>query len=419
MNDKKYKIAEYIDKELPADILEQLEVVGRVKHFLRPTSTSAISTAEDKPGTGTPGDGSSTGQTLREVQDDISKLIDDVAAFEADVEQLEELADEHLKNMSIPPLNKMIADAAKTLGSEDGSIDKDVLDRAITIMDFIPMLMSPGIDPVLAALTGDGTLSGPYLRCRDINSSVGKDIKLAARTVQTAELAIEDQGAKIEEAHNNKMLQMMIELLLNLWWNKLWGKFVVDLVVINPLRQMYANPYDKYISFFLNFERYGGVCKNKKRFRFKSKECVQGTIEKSYADSKGPINQLLNMLRMVLLCFLPKRFYRDYKPDEELKCPPETKCQDKDDEKDFSGFGIAGAIFGKLLGDIMDAFTETPQCVDADSLVGQANTKQPEGFGCPPDCVQAAKVVLNAVLSDAFKPPQAQVDTYNQYKQGL
>ena len=63
---------------------------------------------------------------------------------------------------------------------------------------------------------------------------------------------------------------------------------------------------------------------------------------------------------MVLLCFLPKRFYRDYKPDEELKCPPETKCQNKDDEKDFSGFGIAGAIFGSIFGSIMDAFTETP-----------------------------------------------------------
>jgi hypothetical protein len=37
-------------------------------------------------------------------------------------------------------------------------------------------------------------------------------------------------------------------------------------------------------------------------------------------------------------------------------------------------------------------------------MIGNANTDQPTEFGCPPECIKAARIVLNAIQSDAYTP---------------
>jgi hypothetical protein len=304
--------------------------------------------------------------------------------------------------MAIPPINDLVADAVNQLGGTNGIITKDILDRAMAIMDYFP-IMSLGQDPVLAALTGDGTLTGPYLQCNEITSTTGKDIKLAKRGFPSAEISIKDQSMKIADNHDKRMKSMLLEIVLNLWWNILWTKFVVDMNIINPLRQLYANPYDSMICFFkvINFngKRIG-------RFRRKPIDSLQGIESNGYTNAQGPINKLLNKIRTILLCRIPPKFYKNYKPYVAVKCPPmgETPClaETEGDEKASKNMSDIGAM--------MDDISDNGPCFNTDSLVGQANSDQPTGFGCPPECVKAAKVVLDAILSDALTPPNGVSD---------
>lgn len=390
MEETKYKIADFIGRELPPEILEQLKVVGRVKQFLKPTSTSAVSQAEDKPEV--PTDPSLS--TEREIQDEISKLIDDVKDFEDQVEQLEDLADEHLKDMAIPAANDLVASAIKQLGGED-VITKDILDKALTIMDYVPMLMAPGIDPVLAALTGDGVLVGAPLACKDITPNIGKSLKLKKRTVEAAEVAIVDQGNNIQEQFDKKLQDMLKDFILTLWWKKLWASLVVDMTIINPLRQ-FANPVDKTIGFF-----------KKKVFKVKNDEWVK---------KNGQLNKILDRLRKFLLCKVPPT---NYKPDQtEYKydckqmpkdCPPIPVVDEfpGDNAKKAFEFNDQGGS------DNPDVQQPDQSCFDSNDLLkNRDNQPSPEMFGCSPDCIKAAKVILEAVQADAYTPPQSLVDTY-------
>jgi hypothetical protein len=363
---QEYKIADFVGKELPPDILEQLKIVGRVRHFLKPTSVSAVSQSENQPEVST----TPLLNTEREVQDNISGLIDEVKEFEDQVEQLEDLLDEHLKDMAIPAVNGLVSEAIKQLGGDEGLITKEILDKAISIMDYFP-IMSLGQDPVLAALTGDGTLTGPYLQCNEITSSIGKEIKLIKRDAPSPENSIKDTSMTIADNHEKRMKSMMLDIILNLWWNVLWTKFVVDMVIINPLRQMYAFPYDSAICFF------------KKSPRFK-------------------INKLLNKARKLLLCEIPPKFYKNYKPFVEIDCKNiEPKCSKE---------GERAEISSKDLGVIYDEIGDNTPCFNGDEFVDKANTDQPTGFGCPPECVKAAKIVLDAIMSDALTPPEGNLD---------
>ena len=49
MADRPIRMADFIDKEIPKEVLDQLKVFGRIQHVLKPTVTSAISRAEDTP----------------------------------------------------------------------------------------------------------------------------------------------------------------------------------------------------------------------------------------------------------------------------------------------------------------------------------------------------------------------------------
>jgi len=410
MNEKTYQIADFVDRELPPEILEQLKIVGRVKQYLRPTSTSAVSQAEDQPEILS--DGSSPGlSTEREIDKDLDRLIDEVKDFEDQIEQLEDLVDEHLKDMAIPPANSIIADAVNQLGGKDGIITQDIFDKAQAIIDYVP-LMSLGIDPVLAAMLGDGTINGPRLKCAEVTPNIAKSLTLGPRTIQNAEITLNDMGQKMNEQHDKKMKDFTIEFILMLWWNQLWPKFVVDLTIINPSRQMIANPSDTLICFFKKLK-----CGNKTigRFRRKPKECVQGTAKNSFTDAQGPLNKLLNRLRRFLICSIPPMFYPDYKPSIDTKCPANelTNCPPEKEGNEIPSKSMSD--LEAMFSDIEDSVP----CFGKSDLEVNADKSKPEMFGCSPDCVKSAKIVLNAVEADAYTPPKSIVDTYDNYKQDL
>lgn len=379
----KYTIADFVNQEIPPEILDQLKIANRIQFPLTPTTISAVSTSAQQP------DAIPPEQDQNKI---IDGLIEDVAEFEDLVEQLEDMVDEHLKDMEIPPASQRIADAIKVLDPNgNGNINKDVLDKALAIMDYLPM-MTLGQDPVLAALVGDGTIEGPWMECNEITSALAKQITIPPRDEYDAEMVVKDQSNKIADNHEKRMLEMMLETLLMLWWNMLWPKMVVDAVIINPLRMAFANPIDSLITFFKN------VC-DVRKFKKKSKECIQ---------KKGPLNKLLNRLRLFLLCKIPPKVYDRYKPMVEIKCPEnDEKCPPETTSKEFEPDNKNAMT---QLGEMVDSVTEG-NCFTDEELLSGIDNKQPEGFGASPTCTKAAKIVLDAVLADALTSPSGESAT--------
>jgi len=73
-------------------------------------------------------------------------------------------------------------------------------------------------------------------------------------------------------------------------------------------------------------------------------------------------------------------------------CPPKTTPPD-----DFDKDGNFEQI-GTLLENMDDP------CASTDDFLDNVDTKQPEGLGMNPNCLDAARQVLDAVISDALTP---------------
>jgi hypothetical protein len=369
-----FNIADFVDKEIPTEIIEQLRIAGRVQQVLNPTTVSAVSTSAQQDTTSDPSESP---------EKELDGFIKNTADLEDTIEQLEELIDEHLKDMSIPPANDSISAAAKRLGSDDGNITKQVLDTAMATIDYWP-LMSMGQDPVLAALVGDGTIDGKWFECNQITSAIAKTLTNPPRNEYEAEAAIADSSTKIADNHEKRMIEMILEILLQLWWNMLWPKFIVDMTIINPIRMAIANPTDALITFF------------QKRPRFKRKKS-------DWIKKNGPINKLLNKLRKLLLCKIPPPLYPRYDPIVEIDCggiddtcPPETEGSEFKPSKENS-----------QIGEFVDSAMDS-NCFTSKQLLEGVDKTLPTGFGASPACVKAARTVLDAVLSDALTPPQGE-----------
>lgn len=400
MEDKKYKIADFVDKEIPPEVIKQLQTIGRIQHILKPTTTSAISTSEIQEQV--------IGDRLlteKDVQDNIDRLINEVVDFENKVEQLEDLLDEHLKDMSIPPSDNRISDAAKKLGSSDGNITKEVFDKALAMMDLFPLLTT-GQDPVLTALIGDGSVDGPWLNCNEITSSIAKNLKILEKGTFVSEQTIKDQSSKIAEQHEKRLANMALEFILILWWNQLWPRVVVDMTIIGPIKNALATPVDSLFGFF----------QKKPRFKMKNKEWCQ---------KNGPIHKILTKLRIFLLCKIPPIFYKRYIPSVEIidekgikvDCSSiNSKCNPEQERNQFTPDNKNPIDqLGKIMDEISGTDGEGNQtseglpCFTDNDLIGLTSKEQPTGLGCSPDCINASKIVLDAVLSDALSAPQKSI----------
>lgn len=381
MADQNYISPEdFVGKTIPPEILEQLKVLGRVSFTPKPTTVSAVSSAADE---APPPD------------DVISGLVDHVGSMEDLTSQIEDMIDELTKDMEIPvsPDNSTLTDAVASLSpTGDGSkITQDVMNTALALINHAPILTN-GYDPVLAALTGNGTLSGEFMDCNQVNRSIASTWTPAEPNTYTPEQPIKDESAKIADEYEKNLAKIVLEILQTFFFNMLWPKYLVDLAIINPTRMFVAYPTDSIICFFKR------MC-GKGRFSIKSKDCLL---------TNGPINKMLNRLRCFMMCVPPAKLWsiKKFKPMVENfdcdctkygnPCPPDSRT-DGGDESDSKLSG---------LGRIMDSvFPDTSEpCASPDDLVGKADTSNAEGLGVPPQCLKNAQIVLEAVIADALSP---------------
>jgi len=359
-------ISSFINKSLPPEILDQLKVFNRVQFPMKPTVTSAISSVEDK-------------EQLAE--DRINDLVDHVKDMESICKQIEDSIDLLTKDMNIPPKNDSIADAAKRLGNPDGNITKDVMDKALAIMDYFPALNGLG-DPILGALTGDSSIDGEnWLECDQITSSLASSFKINAPTNNFNE-PIQEKTSNVMFEYEAKQQNMMIEMLQMLFWNMLWCKYIVD-SNLNTVRTIIANPLDAMILFFKKFP-----------FRKPSQKDIE---------TKGPINKLINKIRRVLLCKVPPKAYPRYKPMVNIDCGIDGECNKPKDVQDHSG----ASKLEDMGNPTASVLTDDP-CITADDFFGKLDRlrdQNPDKFGASPECTKAAKIILDAIMSDALTPP--------------
>lgn len=387
MADKGYTeitdLGNLIGQSVPPEVLEQLQVLGRVEFPIKPTSTSAIS---------------STGEEFvhpdeQDAAANISAMIDHVGDMEDLTKQMEDLIDELTKDMNIPvEPDSAVADAVKTLGGTD-AIDRDVFDTALAIIDHtVPLTQQ--FEPVILGLTGNGKLRGPWMNCDEITRGVSKAWNTAEVKTYTPEQPVVDASTEIANDFEESKANMILEMIQMLWWNIIWAKYTVDLAIINPARIMFAYPIDRIILFF---KRKCGV----RIFKRKPKDCLK---------QHGPINRILNKLRCILLCEPPKAlWHRDlkrYKPMVEdfdcdctrnraTKCPENLSSQNIDEDGDISEMGSSmNAMFPD----------NEETCVDIGDLLENADTLTPDKLGASPECLQAAQLVLKAVEADALSP---------------
>ena len=367
---------------VPPEIAEAMNnlllVQGRIKFPLKPTNTSAVSTSTESQ------------DTIEDnIEDEIDELIASVAEMEDLVEQLEDMADELTKDMNIPvdASNKKLLRAVQLLGG-DNAITKDVFDTAMSIIEHAP-LMTLRQDPVMAALTGDGHIDGPWMECSQVTSNAADLFNLRKNQVTFPDEPVVPKNEEILRDFEENLLAMILHIVLMLWWNMLWPKFIVDLTIIDPLRLMIADPLDKLIGFFKN-----------KKIRRKSKEWVR---------KNGKINKALNTFRTFLLCNVPYKLWKtakkDYDPIVEVDCPATRlkECSDSSNveegpEKKISDKG--NKALEQSFGD-----EETDEVCASPSEFGlNAPKEEATGLGMPPECLQAASRIVNAVETAAYTP---------------
>ena len=363
--------------EIPPEILNQLKILNRVTFPLKPTQPSAVSSTGEQPPLPPPGYGAP------DAAKQLDKLIDHVVDMENLVENLEDAANELLKDIDIPFPDDRTKEAALRLNPDATSIDKDVIDRAISIIDIIP-LFALGQDPVLAALTGDGSIDGPWMDCSEMTSAMAELLKIKSKNAYEAEKPVRDQAVRVADDHDKRMMAMMLETLLMLWWNMIWCKFIVDLAIINPTRTLVANPVDGIAGFFM-----------KKRFTKKSTDWLK---------ANGPINKLLNGLRNILICLLPPKVYPRYKPMVEIDCSKveDNNCPPVTEGPTITPSNDSGSV--RQMGEFIDA-GGAGNCTDINAFLEEVDNTLPDGPGASPDCFKAAKIVLDAVIADALTAP--------------
>lgn len=382
--DKKSKftnIDNFLNKEIPEELADKLRVAGRIEQILRPTRASAISSSSEEPGP-------RPGSAEKQIDDEINDLINNVKEMEDLVEQLEDMSDDQLKDMSIPAATNRVAKAARSLGSPDGTITKGVVDQANLIKDFEPILLT-GVDPVAASLTGQGILdpdSGNFLNCNEFTRSFAKRLRFKeGDDTANAEIPLSDMNQDIAAAHESSLGRIILDIIQKLIWNILWVKLIVDHAIVNPSRILVANPLDSVVLFF---KRDCG------RFRRPSSECRK---------QKGPLNKLLNKLRTILICKVPPRFYDRYDPMEHgVKCPAtEPNCLDQSQGRELS---VKKEKSLRQMTDVMEELGFS-DCVNSSMLSGgeKINIKGP---GLPPECYENKNIVLQAVLDNSLTPPK-------------
>ncbi len=392
------EVENLIGSEITPEFLNEMIVEGRISFPFKPTTTSAISI----PGDQSDDDG------------DIDQYIDNVKNNEDQIKLLEDMRDDMLNGMKIPPASNAIADAAKKLGSIDGTITKKVFDTAEAILDpdiFVPNQI--GIAPDIGALIGDSTLTGDFLACHEVTQGIADNWTITGQdtgtSVEEDKLKAKNDVQKAKKKYEKKLWDMFIYIFRMLWWNEIWPRIVI--FHIEMIEKLVAIPIDIPFLILRFFKKF-----TKKNFY-----------------KYGPIHRLLNKLKIFLLCTLPRGIFKDYDPRKEITvfyndkfipvvdmctiAPPAKECAGDDaqgpasynsnEEGDLDGYPKGQKKAKDLQEGIRDTINrETqsgePSCVPFKFMELLKETPI-EGPGLPPNCVEAAKAVLDAVYEDAIK----------------
>jgi hypothetical protein len=376
MSQKATKIEDYLGKQIPIEILQQLIVESRVSFPLGPTSTSAISSSASEPST---------------LDDDaIKAIIDHVKEMESLLEHAEDMIDDLTIGMNIPPTNDQVAAAAAKINPNGNTnITQDTMFRANAIIGN-SLVLNGYPDMISAVLTGNTSLDGPWFQCNEITQNIADSFTRVSNSKSIDE-PIVDTDSDMKSAYNKKMQNMLVEMLNMFWWNMIWAKYLVDPLLIMPLR-MLIYPADA-IFYFL------------KKFKKPTRTIVEGTPI-SYTNAEGPLNKVLNKIRSYLLCKLPKRYYKRYTPPEGLVCPTGECNKSKSEEELGEQVDSEKAKLTSLKDVANKIFSDDEACIkDSDMVLDNIlKPKEATGLGTPPDCIEAAKIVLDAIISDAFTP---------------
>lgn len=393
------KIERLIGEEIPPEILRALKIEGRIKFTPKPTSKlgSAVSTSAEEP----------QPNAAKRQRDEVDELIDQVVANEDMVKTLEDMYDDLTQNMRIPPPSDTVAAAAQQLGSPDGAITKDILDRAEAIIDHFPYTTGMG-NPVVGALTGDSTLTGEYIRCNNITKAMADAYQAGQDSNETLENIINNFSNPAEQAEDEfkkKLSNMVSYIFRMLWWDMIWVR-LADFFLTQTERFM-AKPIDTPI-LLLRFKR----LKKKNYYRF------------------GPIHKLLNKLKYILLCVVPRSAWKDYQPDPKYEvywddnprdgidgdfiklkelcnkefgrpCPDRTVLVREDPSSDDNYETDDGKLNSRISNQIRDAFPDQ-DCIPEAFFRNAYAEEQIDGPFISPTCLEAAKTVMDAVERDSL-----------------
>lgn len=384
-------LTNFINRTIPTELADKLKYANRV----------IFETAK----TELPGTYSVTEDDFNNsivADEELDDLVDHVVEMEKLVEDLEDLLNQYTKDMKIEPSNDSIRKAAKQLGSVDGTITKEVLETALANMDYLPLL-SMGTDPVLAALVGDGSIDiDKSLKCNEIAYNLANEFKDKLNSTISN---YKDDNSKIQERWENQQKKQVRYILLSLFWNMLWGQFIVDMIIINPLRNFIAKPTDTLLLFFYKLNAATNSITNisypeKKRFR---------KANDTQLINAGPLNMKLTAARKTLLC-LPYKIFPDYDPLDIPKdpytgavynCMSDSLCpQVGIDSTDIDDDASAKDTLEQAFKDISSGIKS---CTNIKDLISQYNDKindQTQNTNCS----IYAKKILDAVIEDALTP---------------
>lgn len=386
---------------LPPEIAEAftslLQVEGRVKFPLKDTSTSAVSTSSETPDN--LGDEAS-----------IDGYIDSVDELEQLIEEAEDMADQLTKDMNIPVTGSALK-AVRRLGG-DNAITQAIFENALAGIEAAP-LITLRQDPMLAALTGDGGLNGNWLQCSQVTAQAADLFQLRDSSAgKLPEDPVIPKNEEILDDFEGNLLQMILHIILMLWWNMIWPKFLVDLAIINPPRKIVALPLDSLIFFFAS-KKWKGT-----RYRiFKKKP--QALIEE-----KGPINKLLNKLRIILLCKVPTALWNedDYDPIVDVgvdcttvddNCPPPTPVIADSGPPYGLGSDDNTNIDIDEDGEVGISILPNDPCVTSSEFIKDVDTTVPDSLGMSPECLQAFTKIIQTVEDKAYTPKQTSASLLN------
>jgi len=388
-----------VGKEVTPEILQSLTTEGRVSFPLKDTQTSAVSQGEDQ----LDPDGTTT------TEGNVDEYIDSIKENEDMVKMLEDMRDDMLKDMKIPPANADIADAAKQLGSPDGTITANIWATAQTIMDIIHQTQT-GNDPVLGAITGNGSITGDFIKCSDVTQAIADNWKTSVNGDPATSDELHKQNSmssvqQAKESFSTKMKNMYLYIRDMLWWNLIWARLVIFFIEL--LEKVVAIPIDTPFLILRFFKK----------------------LTPDNYQQYGPIHKMLNRLKILLLCRVPVNAFSEYKPDEDIQvwypigkngkfmslrelcsqsttvkeCPPgQSPWPDETNNQGTWAKDSAEQKLASVKNILVNNFDNSDTCIPTsfiDNLFKKSNIKGP---GMSPDCAEAAKKVIEAVQDDAL-----------------